>query len=395
MIIFLGLMYSNKSITYCNKYAKNGIQYAPHLFQSNLIQGLVSNEQNVAVLNIPPMGSFPINSKKLFLTKESWGNNNVQIPYINLPIIKKLMQKTALKTEIKKIIHSCQNEEISIIAYSPYIPFLEVLRWVKIKYPRIKTNLIVTDCIPGREDMDKYMTPKAKKDGDRIVKLAKCVDTFTFLSKHLATALEIGEKPYVLTECICNENQELSTVNEKSNNVCLYAGGVNEEYGIVMLAEAFVEMTNAELWICGNGNAVEKIKSIAVQKTNIKYFGFLSQCELQDLRNKCDFLINPRMPTGTYTKYSFPSKTAEYMVSGKPVIMYKLEGIPNDYDEFLNYITAKNSLELKCELEKIFSSNYLELTKKSLKAREFMLNNKTSIIQAKNILNLIWSNSGK
>ena len=46
-------------------------------------------------------------------------------------------------------------------------------------------------------------------------------------------------------------------------------------------------------------------------------------------------LINPRRNEGEYTKYSFPSKTMEYLSTGLPVIAYMLDGMPEEYREVI------------------------------------------------------------
>ena len=42
-------------------------------------------------------------------------------------------------------------------------------------------------------------------------------------------------------------------------------------------------------------------------------------------------LVNPRRAEGVFTRYSFPSKTIEYLAAGRPVIMHALPGVPEDY----------------------------------------------------------------
>lgn len=386
-IIFLGLLYSENSMNEAGKYSKRGLQMAPHTFQSTLLGGMNQLEGiDVSVFNIPPVGSFPINYKRPFIKKEKWGEDSTQIGYLNLPIIKWSIQRKKLVKLLEKEILNNASSEVLFVMYSPYIPFLEAINKLKQKYPHIKSCLIVTDCIPGRGDMERYMTASAKKRGDKIIKLAKGIDRFAFLTKHLAEALEIGEKPYVITECICNEAQAICEENEFSRNICLYTGTVIEEFNICELVDAFSMMSNAELWICGKGSAQEYVEKMAEEHENIKYLGFLKQEELDEYRNKCDFLINPRKPTGTYTKYSFPSKTAEYMMSGKPVIMYKLEGIPNEYDQYLNYISGDTPEEIKKDIEAVFSLSYGELTDKARLGREFMRLNKNSRKQAEKIV---------
>ena len=77
----------------------------------------------------------------------------VIIPYLNLPIIKWKIQEFKIIKEIKKIIAKNKDEDIRIIAYSPYLPFLNAIKKIKKNYPFIKSNMIVTDCVPGRGDM--------------------------------------------------------------------------------------------------------------------------------------------------------------------------------------------------------------------------------------------------
>ena len=180
-----------------------------------------------------------------------------------------------------------------------------------------------------------------------------------------------------------------SAAKSKSENICLYTGTLDKEFGICEIVDAFAHLENAELWICGGGSAKAYVEEQASKHENIKYFGFLAQDALAEKRELCDFLINPRRPSGTYTKYSFPSKTAEYMLTEKPVIMYKLEGIPDEYDEYLNYLVADAPSDIKTELEHIFSEDYDALKKKAEAARAFIMEKCSAEKQALKILDLL------
>lgn len=389
-IILCGLMFSESGLGLSKKYSKTSLQMAPHLFLTNLANGLrvASEDVELSVINIMPVGSFPMHDKRLLIRREVWGEDNVGVGYLNLPVVKHHIQKRALIREIEKKLDLKHPENNFLLVYHTYLPFLEAVKCLKIKYPAIKTALIATDCVPGRGDMEKYMTPAAVKRGNKAVELAKWCDGFVLLTKYLAEALEIGDKPYVITECIANENQMRCRPNAESKNRCLYTGSISLEFGVCELADAFANLDNAELWICGGGSGKDYIESLAETHKNIKYFGFVDHERLQDIRNECDFLINPRRPTGTYTKYSFPSKTAEYMMSGKPVIMYKLEGLPDSYDKYLNYLSADTPESIKDELTKIFELNYSSLLQKADLGRAFMLENASSVAQAKKIVGL-------
>ncbi len=387
-VVFLGLMYADAFFEDMKKKNKKSPQMAPHNFQSALLAGMRMTGNQIQVVNIPPVGSFPINYRSPFVPGGTWGEVNSQIGYFNVPFLKHHIQEKALKREIEKIMKRSE-EDVHFVAYSPYLPFLRVLKKVKKKYPNTKCCLIVTDCIPGRGDMEKYMTSRMKRRGDEVVKLTKSVDAFALVTEHLVGALELENKPYVLTECVCNASQMRCQKNPQSFNRCLYTGGLSFEYGIKEMVEAFAGIKNAELWLCGDGPDKAYVEQAARQYPNVKYYGFLPSELLQPLRQQCDFMINPRRPTGTYTKYSFPSKTVEYMMTGKPVIMYKLEGVQDEYDPYLNYLCAQSSDEMRMELEKIFSADYNGFAEKGMRGRDFVMKNKDPKTQAEKIISLL------
>lgn len=389
-LIFLSMMYGDNFLEEAKKNNCVRLQMAPHTFGKNLVDGLSSfRDDVVSVINFPPMGSFPRSSKKLFLRTEYWSNGeNVQPGYVNLPVVKYLILKAQIKKQIAKKINN-QGENTVILMYSLFDTFLDVAIWAKKKFPLIKIYLIQTDCVPGREDMDLYMTTKAKNKGNRLVKKAKCVDGFVVLTKYLPEQLEVDNRPFCIVECICNFSQEADPRIKNEKNICLYTGSLSKEFGLYELSEAFKTMNNAELWVCGGGDLDEYFKETQKKYENIKFFGFVPQDEIANIRKKANFLINPRRPSGTYTKHSFPSKTAEYMASGKPVIMYKLEGIPDEYDRYLNYLKSISPKKIAEELSKIFALDYDQLCERSEAGRAFIRENASPAYQAKKILDLM------
>lgn len=384
-VIFLGLMFSDESLEDAYKYSKAGVQMAAHTFQKNLVEGL-RTQSDINVISIPPVGSYPFNYKKLFVEQRRW-LHGIEIGYLNLPFIKHRIQKNHIYNELKKLM---DREKLNhLIVYSLYEPFLEVVHKIKLDGYNVKVCLIHTDAVPGRNDMQKYMTKEAIKRGNRVVSLAKECSSFVILTKHIAEPLEIGNRPYIVLECICDESQPKNRRKKISENICLYTGSLEKAYGICDMVDAFKDIPNAQLWICGSGDAEEYIKEAAKKFRNIKYYGFVNKQGVMELRDQCDFLINPRRPDGTYTLYSFPSKTAEYLVSGKPVIMYKLEGIPDDYDPYINYLSGEHYADIREELNRIFSSDYEKMKEIALEGREYMLSNKNKSVQATKILELI------
>ncbi len=384
-LLFMGLLFDENSLADAYKYSKCGVQMAPHLFQKKLIDGFcVCDNVDLTVINVPPIGSFPMHYKKLFSPRVR-EEKHTQIGYINLPRLKYKHQARRLQRELKKRVG--KNEACEIIFYSFHEPFLAVAKTVKEKYPQVHTTLIQTEAIPGRGGT--VTSKKAIRKGNRWVRKAHNVDRFILLSQEAAGPVEIGKRPHILAECMADAAQPCSAEKTVSQNIFLYAGSTQKMYGFRELVDAFEYLPEAELWICGHGDADAYIREKAKTCQNIKHFGMLNQQEVADLRDKCDFLINPRRPTGTYTKYSFPSKTAEYMMSGKPTVMYRLEAIPAEYDEYLTYLTESAPEKMADELRDIIRADYGGLKEKGRRARQFMLDHKTGAAQAKRICDFL------
>ena len=120
----------------------------------------------------------------------------------------------------------------------------------------------------------------------------------------------------------------------------------------------------------------------------LELFGVLDSYNFTELQQKAFMLINPRQNEGEYTKYSFPSKTMEYMLSGKPVLMYRLDGIPAEYDPYLNYVDGNSAEDMKNAILKVLSSE-TKIQERAQAAARFVFENKNSAVQAKKIIELM------
>ena len=166
-VVFLGLLFCEESLQNALKFSKNGVQYAPHKFQTNLLKGLEGHcDLDLRVINVPPTGSFPINNKQLFSKKYIWGEQSTQIPFLNLPFVKHIEQKNKILSACEKIIKETK-EIVQIVFYSPYKPFLSACIKLKKRYDNVKLCLIQTDPIQGIGDLQRFMNPRAKKKGDK------------------------------------------------------------------------------------------------------------------------------------------------------------------------------------------------------------------------------------
>jgi len=173
----------------------------------------------------------------------------------------------------------------------------------------------------------------------------------------------------------------------KKRKCFLYSGTLSARYGIRSLVEAYVSanINDYELYICGDGTEKEYVKAMACRHVGIKYLGQIDRESVEKLQREATLLINPRPAEGEYTKYSFPSKIIEYMSSGTPALIFKLEGTPNEYYDYC-YVSAPGIDNLKNQLIEISKISPKQLAKKGEVAKEFISKYKTAETHVNKIL---------
>ena len=111
--------------------------------------------------------------------------------------------------------------------------------------------------------------------------------------------------------------------------------------------------------------------------------------EMFRVMQKARLLINPRPSTLPLSRYSFPSKTFEYMASGTPVLMTKLPSLPEEYCPYL-YLFEDESIDgFARTLENVLSLSDDELNEMGRRARLFIKEQKNSDAQVKKIIDFI------
>lgn len=404
-VFFLTLLYERENEEYYMNLNKIGMQGAVNTFQWNLIKGLDYelglNNMSLTLMNSFPFGVYPNQCKQLIFRQKKWSHNmisdDLHIGFINLPFIKQMTRKYNIKKELYKILRSTE-DEVTILTYDLYLPYLSVLYQLKKKFKNLKVCPVITD-LPnefGFKKNDNFIVAKIRRYiGKKQMKLVKAFDKFVLLTKFMQYPLDIEKKAKIIVEGISNDTNMASWDNAQEN-IVLYTGTLNKEFGIMNLIEAFklLDEENFKLIICGDGDSRFEIEKISKVKKNIEYRGYLSKNEISKLYDQAKVLINPRTNIGEYTKYSFPSKTIEYLQTGKPFIGYKLDGIPDEYDKYIYYVKNNTIEELKNTIINICTTPIEQLKYKGIEARNFVINNKNYRMQAKKIVDLILEGYG-
>ena len=131
------------------------------------------------------------------------------------------------------------------------------------------------------------------------------------------------------------------------------------------------------------------IKDYSKKDYRIQYLGLLSRSEVISWQKKATVLVNPRHANEEYTRYSFPSKTIEYLASGTPIVMFRLGCMTEEYDSYIFYADSDTIEGLRDKLIEICNMPKDDLKKFGERARNFILTKKTPKAQCQKILNLM------
>jgi glycosyltransferase involved in cell wall biosynthesis len=147
--------------------------------------------------------------------------------------------------------------------------------------------------------------------------------------------------------------------------------------------------SNYRLQICGVGDSEEEIKKAVSRDSRIEFLGRLSREEVLRLQKNATVLVNPRQNNEEFTKYSFPSKNLEYLSSGIPMIAYKLDGIPNDYDRYICYVEDNSVEALSKKIIDVCELTQAQRHLYGYEARKYVMEHKNEIVQTKKIIQML------
>lgn len=371
---------------------------AANEFQWNLCDGLIDNiGSSVRIVSSLPMGTYPKNYGKLLLENRKWDYRNVHIEEmacINLPVIKQIQRINSCYRQIKAWLRETSDDEKLIVVYSLYLPYMQAVSKILKEEKKLRAVVVVTD-LPGRYGLlpANYIYAKLQSlVGYTGMKLSKNFHGYVLLTEEMRIPLEIKDKPYVIIEGITKASSDTQAAKSCPSpaRYVLYTGALTKAANISNLLRAFNKVADpgAELWICGSGEMQEEIKAQAKKNPRIKYLGFQPKAKILQLQANAAVLVNPRTSEGEFTKYSFPSKTIEYMASGTPVVMHRLPGIPEEYSDYLIY-AEDNSYQALAEVQdKVLSWSQEQRKDFGEQAKIFVQEHKSPSSQAKKLLDM-------
>lgn len=393
-LIFVGSVYPKFLYEYLLKLGV-GVDFAANNYQRSLLDGFVNYYSNINIVSSPPISKTSFCDRqvlkgKILTLEEADYSNFHYVGNTKLRAFWLLSEFIRVKREVGQLLSKNKKDNV-VCCYSLHSPFLLAL---VVHRKRISKTCVI---IP---DLPEYMTDKGAvvrkiaKKIDRIL-INYCIrrmDSVVVLSKAMVDKLPIKGKPWTLVEGIYKIKDE-PNAKKCENKVILYTGQLQKRYGIFDLVEAFMQIPGSEyeLWLCGGTNAEEMrwLEQQAEKDIRIKLMGKVSAERVAILQKEATLLVNPRHSNEEFTKYSFPSKTMEYLASGTPTLMCKLSSIPEEYCEHLFFFEDESVEGMKNKIIEVCEMDQRTLQSKGERASHFIKTEKNPTCQVRKILKMI------
>lgn len=367
-------------------------------FETALIKGFSACDGvEVTVASAESVAAFP-NGNRLFLKKRKDRlTSDITadiVPAINLPYIKNVCHANGTAALFRRWLKTCKADELKCAFLYGLYPGVAKKMLKECRKSGCSIFAVITD-VPAT--MFTYTKSKSilkrlfsGSYRNRAVGLQDKFDGYVFLTKQMSEAVA-PSKPFVVIEAIADSTlfDSLPDVKKAEPRTVMYAGALYRKYGVDMIVSAFEKTENdCELQLFGSGDMESELAEKSKENPRIRYCGRVSRDEILKREREATLLLNFRNGEDEYTKYSFPSKMTEYMLSGTPLFTSRLDGIPEEYYAYVYSTSAKDAEQLAREMDEILSDGEA-LSEMGRRAREFVMNKKNEKCQAGKIVDFL------
>ena len=400
-LIFVGGVTQKSRLRSATERSIVPLQFAAENFQWSFISGVEENIGSpMCVISAPFYSSYPFNHRDYYVKGFSYshcdGATDVSVGYLNFPGVKNIFKFFGLTKGV--VSATGVSDRAVVFVYSTNLAYVAAAVLAKVIRRNISLCVIVTDLPEFPGDCSIFYRAYLKFiEAPIFYRILGRVDKFVTLTRYIPNALGVPNQKCITVEGLFDISSDYRKNEEdcpsKDNKIILYTGTLDRRYGAIDLIEAFKKVNDEsfELWICGGGGAIAEVIQASKADSRIKYLGLKSREDILHLQKKCDLLINPRTNTGDYNKYSFPSKTIEYMASGSPMLSYRIDGIPDEYYKYIYTVNDLDGESLTDAILRVFSLGEKALAEQGKAAKLFIYQNKGSKAQTRRVLDFVFN----
>ena len=399
-ILFIGGVFPREIEADIIEKSKNNVQLAANNFQWDLINGLDAFlKRPVTIISEMFINSYPKNYKDAYVKKYNFSHapnaKDICLGLINVSIIKQFIHPFHEKKNIREWFEEHDGKN-AVFIYSLNVKFVRICKYIKKISPETPIIISVMD-LPEHimKSKDSNIFVKIWKNYliKKVYEGLKYVDGCMVVAEKQIDRIPKNASDCVLVESIANSvNRKYTPIKYDGKKRIVYAGTLAKQYNILNLLSAFKKISdpNVMLIICGDGDTKDEIIRESQEDSRIKYLGVLPRNEVIKIMESAWVLVNPRENKQDFTNYSFPSKTIDYLLAGRPIICQKLEAIPQEYDNHLIYFkNSKDNIELTKKMNSILEMELHIINNIGFSNYKFAIEEKCASKQIPKILNLI------
>lgn len=401
-IIYFGTACSTSFEEEITKVTEATYSVAQNNLERALLNGFAKNGiENINLHCLPVLQYDILSRSKLYRSEKVFVNNTYSTKTFTILKIKFIKELLVFLSTVLRVIKWAINQRkvdkrfaFIAINYLPVsVPIVILSKLMKFECVAMICDLSRNTYTEARGRSKKLLNNYLFKQYLKITQfIEKSFDRYVFLTLPMNLFINTNKKPFVVVEGIYNDDLDIEVKTSRSDKkVIVYSGGLFEDYGIDTLITAFnlIEDRDFELHIYGSGPMEEEIKRLSIVNPRVKFYGFVQREQLFERLKSAWLLVNIRNPHHEYTRFSFPSKTFEYMVTGVPVLSTKLEGIPNDYYKYLFIVDEYNAESIANQIRNVCDLSDHVKAEITSAGRDFILNSKTCEHQVRKIIELL------
>lgn len=315
-------------------------------FHNKLIRSLGINNE-VDVISIRPFSRTLCDEKKF--EKAVTCSKNITWHYLAISrnIFKKLIN---CRSQVKQLFNKLVRKDTIIFTDTINPSLIMFLKHANKKYNK-KVVGVVTDSPSNISNTNKsYATFLLNNTSN--------FDAYICLTDELNDLYNKHQKPHIIIEGIVEEKK----FENKINLNCPYfffAGALLKRYGVYNLINAFKEVyklyPDYYLFIAGHHGNEDELLSAIGDNTNIRYLKTLPVKDVLYYEKNAVANINPRPFSEDLDRFSIPSKTIEYLVSGVPTISCKNTKLAKYFNQEIVWAKSCEPDDLKETMIKVIT----------------------------------------
>lgn len=387
----MNILYIGQVVNLDDQNKFSGCSVAGNKMQHNILSNLVDNDSiSLNFITVLPVAAFP-KDKHLYYTKQRVhlvkGLEGTAVSFINLPFIKQFCQ--IMNTY--KLAKSKMDKDTVVLTYNMYPQIGLPAKWLKKKYGckiiSVIADLPIDDSAGHRSgigekvsDVFNSITKNNIRECDGIIALNKnAVDKYA------------PNTPYVIVEGGVNlEEYPKDPITQVDSKCLVYSGALTDYSGVKQLVDAmdFVQ-SDVTLEIYGGGYLEEYIKQKSLQNKKVVFKGSVDNKTMLEIQRNSYILVNPRPTDDPISQVTFPSKMFEYMMSGRPVLTTRLNGLSEEYLEHLFFIEDESPKGIAAAINEMIGYGDDKLGSVAKGARSFIEREKNWKRQGKKIFDFV------